>query len=194
MIYQVWAPSLTFFTWFGLGREEGGREIWWGPCGLTNPLLCEGTLDDRAHHGVSGTQGHPQLQVRVLSPPGHDWTAVWMQGLGSGSISLQVFPSIPNLRPSRLEHQVTGVNGKGFVTLLYPTPELWTLALVHRTQILYVADIALISFNLELKPGAVVIESGTGSGSFSHSIIRSIIPTGHLHTFEYHEQRAQIAR
>jgi len=57
-----------------------------------------------------------------------------------------------------------------------------------------VADIALISFNLELKPGAVVIESGTGSGSFSHSIIRSIIPTGHLHTFEYHEQRAQIAR
>ena len=35
---------------------------------------------------------------------------------------------------------------------------------------------------------------GTGSGSLSHAIIRTIAPTGHLHTFEFHEQRANIAR
>ena len=34
---------------------------------------------------------------------------------------------------------------------------------------------------------------GTGSGSLSHSIIRTIAPTGHLHTFEFHEQRAKVA-
>ncbi len=34
---------------------------------------------------------------------------------------------------------------------------------------------------------------GTGSGSFSHSIIRSIGPTGHLYTFEYHAKRAEQA-
>lgn len=36
--------------------------------------------------------------------------------------------------------------------------------------------------------------SGTGSGSLSHSLIQTIRPTGHLYTFDFHEQRAQIAR
>ena len=45
-----------------------------------------------------------------------------------------------------------------------PTPELWTKVLPHRTQILYLPDISLVCHYLELKPGAVVLESGTGSG------------------------------
>lgn len=40
----------------------------------------------------------------------------------------------------------------------------------------------------------LVIESGTGSGSFSHSLIRSIAPKGHLYTFEYHLERYNIAK
>lgn len=34
---------------------------------------------------------------------------------------------------------------------------------------------------------------GTGSASLSHSIIRSILPNGHLYTFEFHKERAQKA-
>lgn len=34
---------------------------------------------------------------------------------------------------------------------------------------------------------------GTGSASLSHSIIRSILPDGHLYTFEFHQERAQKA-
>ncbi|KAF9538260.1 tRNA (adenine-N(1)-)-methyltransferase catalytic subunit trm61 [Mortierella hygrophila] len=83
--------------------------------------------------------------------------------------------------------------GRGFLYLLYPTPELWTLILPHRTQILYIADISLIMSYLDLKPGKVMIESGTGSGSFSHSIARTIAPTGHLYTFEYHQERVAVA-
>jgi hypothetical protein len=37
------------------------------------------------------------------------------------------------------------------------------------------------------------IFSGTGSGSLSHAIISTIMPEGHLYTFEFHEQRAQKA-
>ncbi|CDS12306.1 hypothetical protein LRAMOSA04501 [Lichtheimia ramosa] len=85
-------------------------------------------------------------------------------------------------------------NYKGFVYLLHPTPELWTLSLPHRTQILYLADISFITTYLDMKPGSRVIESGTGSGSFSHSIARAIGPTGKLYTFEYHEQRAEQAK
>ena len=51
-------------------------------------------------------------------------------------------------------------NGKGFIHVLRPTPELWTLALPHRTQILYIADIAFVTSWLDIKPGSKVIEAG----------------------------------
>ncbi|KPP59659.1 tRNA (adenine(58)-N(1))-methyltransferase catalytic subunit TRMT61A-like [Scleropages formosus] len=81
----------------------------------------------------------------------------------------------------------------GWVYVLHPTPELWTLNLPHRTQILYATDIANITMMLELKPGSVVCESGTGSGSLSHAMLRTIAPTGHLYTVEFHQQRAEKA-
>lgn len=51
-------------------------------------------------------------------------------------------------------------NGKGFVNILRPTPELWTMALPHRTQILYLADISYITSWLDIRPGSRVIEAG----------------------------------
>ena len=62
---------------------------------------------------------------------------------------------------------------KGWGYLLKPTPELWTLTLPHRTQILYTPDISVIVMQLELKNGSVVIESGTSlfqTTPSSHSI------------------------
>ncbi|KAL0025791.1 hypothetical protein WJX79_000295 [Trebouxia sp. C0005] len=92
---------------------------------------------------------------------------------------------------SRVES--SGRGQTGWVYLLAPTPELWTTVLRHRTQILYVADISLICTFLELKPGCIVLESGTGSSSLTHSLARAIAPTGHVHTFEFHLPRAQAA-
>ena len=93
-----------------------------------------------------------------------------------------------------ISSQVETSNGKNWVAVLHPTPELWTLALPHRTQILYAADISLVSLQLELRPGSIVLECGTGSGSMSHAIARTIAPSGHLFTFEFHQQRAEIAK
>lgn len=90
--------------------------------------------------------------------------------------------------------QIASHNGSGFIWLLRPSPELWTISLPHRTQILYTMDISLIVMNLELRPGSVVVESGTGSGSLSHALLRTIAPTGYLYTFEFHAQRAEDAR
>lgn len=89
--------------------------------------------------------------------------------------------------------KVVSKNGNGWVYLLYPTPELWTLVLRHRTQILYLADIATVCCQMDLRPGSIVLESGTGSGSLTTSLARAVGPSGHIYTFEFHEQRAQAA-
>ncbi len=87
----------------------------------------------------------------------------------------------------------------GFLLLLAPTPELWAKTLPTRTQIVQDSDQALLIFRLGLKPGDVVVESGTGSGAMSTAIIRAIAPNGMLHTFDFHggrvdEIRAQFER
>ncbi|TIB72217.1 hypothetical protein E3Q24_01816 [Wallemia mellicola] len=91
----------------------------------------------------------------------------------------------------RFGDKLVSTNNKGFIHLLKPTPELWTNALPHRTQILYNTDISFILLNLNIKPSSVVIESGTGSGSFSHAIARTIGRRGRLHSFEYHKSRSE---
>ncbi|XP_068639906.1 uncharacterized protein [Aristolochia californica] len=85
-------------------------------------------------------------------------------------------------------------NKGGFVYLLAPSPELWTLVLSHRTQILYIADISFVISYLEIVPGCLVLESGTGSGSLTTSIARAVAPQGHVYTFDFHEQRTSLAR
>ncbi|KAI5721734.1 hypothetical protein M8J77_025036 [Diaphorina citri] len=82
---------------------------------------------------------------------------------------------------------------RGWGYILYPTPELWTQTLPHRTQIIYTPDISVILMQLELKPGDVVIESGTGSGSLTHSLARAVQKSGHVYTFDFHEDRARLA-
>ena len=64
----------------------------------------------------------------------------------------------------------------------------------HRTQILYDADVALIAARLELRPGMVVVESGTGSANLTHAITRAVAPTGRVHSFEFHLGRTEGAR
>ena len=70
--------------------------------------------------------------------------------------------------------QMHSNNKKGFIYLLRPSPELWTISLPHRTQILYAPDMSFITMKLGLSPGACVFEAGTGSGSFTHFLARTV--------------------
>ncbi|CAK9302490.1 unnamed protein product [Gordionus sp. m RMFG-2023] len=82
----------------------------------------------------------------------------------------------------------------GWIYILHPNLEAWTKLLPHRTQILYPTDISIIMFELDITPGKIVCESGTGSGSLSHYILNGIIPGGHLFTYDIDKNRCDIAR
>ncbi|CAN6633642.1 tRNA (adenine(58)-N(1))-methyltransferase catalytic subunit TRM61 [Trichomonascus vanleenenianus] len=90
--------------------------------------------------------------------------------------------------------QVSSSSGKGFIHLLAPSPELWTVSLPHRTQIVYTPDSSYIVQRLNIRPGTHVIESGTGSGSFTHQIARTVSKRGKVYTYEFHEPRFHQAK
>jgi tRNA (adenine57-N1/adenine58-N1)-methyltransferase len=84
--------------------------------------------------------------------------------------------------------------GYGYCYLLKPTPELWTRSLNHRTQIVHELDQSQIVHQLWLRPNMTVVETGTGSAALSHALLRAIAPFGHLHTYEFHPERAAAAK
>ncbi|XLS66497.1 hypothetical protein HN51_026471, partial [Arachis hypogaea] len=65
-------------------------------------------------------------------------------------------------------------NKGGFVYLLAPTPELWTLVLSHRTQILYIADISFVIMYLEVVPGCLQ-RAGSARDDFERTGLSSLI-------------------
>lgn len=51
----------------------------------------------------------------------------------------------------------------------------------------------MILANLGVKPGSIVLETGTGTGSLSTAFINALQPSGRLYTFEYHNERSKAA-
>lgn len=89
--------------------------------------------------------------------------------------------------------QMASSSKSGFMHLLALTPELWTMSLPHRTQILYTPDSSYIVQRLKIRPGSRVLEAGTGSGSFTHGLSRTVAEKGQVFTYEFHEPRYKEA-
>ncbi|PYH48841.1 tRNA 1-methyladenosine methyltransferase subunit GCD14 [Aspergillus saccharolyticus JOP 1030-1] len=123
---------------------------------------------------------------------------------------------------SQSSPQAAVAAASGFLHLVYPTPELWTMSLPHRTQVVYTPDYSYILHRLRARPGSSIIEAGAGSGSFTHAAVRAVFngyPTtttttlttdegadataatlpkkrrlGQVSSFEFHEQRVGKVR
>lgn len=95
-------------------------------------------------------------------------------------------------------HKAKSYDANCFIYVLEPTPELWSNAFKTRTQIVNEIDQSLVTFMLSVKPGDVVVESGTGSGCMTMSLARAVShpdrsKAGHVYTFEYNKFRADEA-
>ncbi|KAH6655153.1 S-adenosyl-L-methionine-dependent methyltransferase [Truncatella angustata] len=89
----------------------------------------------------------------------------------------------------------------GFVHVLPPTPELWTMGLPHRTQVVYTPDYSYILHRIRARPGMRIIEAGAGSGSFTHASVRAVYNgyskdpaqrKGKVFSYEFNEARFHV--
>ena len=113
-------------------------------------------------------------------------------------VCFHALPKSPKLSPKTFGIQDASSLGDHFagglwLALLRPSPEFITQSLTHRTQIVYHADISLLRALLDARPGRIICEAGTGSGSVSASLSRALRPNGKLYTFEFHEERQKQA-
>lgn len=107
-------------------------------------------------------------------------------------------PSNDTEEPTTTTAKKLTTAASGFVHVLPPTPELWTMGLPHRTQVVYTPDYSYILHRIRARPGMRIIEAGAGSGSFTHASVRAVYngyPTstdgqkGKVFSFEFNEAR-----
>lgn len=178
--------------------------------GLAASALVASALVAQSHSSISAVRMEEKA-VAVSSATGSaesavaadgDFVILWgsytqIQGvvLQHGAITNNRFGSFhhDDLIGQPFGAKVRPRKGGGWLALLRATPELISLSLSHRTQIIYHADISMLLMLLDAQPGRVICEAGTGSGSMSCSLARALCPGGKLHTFEFHADRQRQA-
>jgi len=77
----------------------------------------------------------------------------------------------------------------------YPTMIDWiNVAFKHQSQIIYEKDAAMISMLLDVKPGDVIYETGTGSGSLTAILARAVGTDGRIVTHDNRQKAIEVAK
>jgi len=84
-------------------------------------------------------------------------------------------------------------HGYAFLALEPSTNDL-IQELPRSTQIIYGKDAAQIVLRLSLYPGRTVVEAGTGSGGLTLLLARTVMPTGHVYSYETRPDAFTLAR
>ncbi len=62
------------------------------------------------------------------------------------------------------------------------------------TQIVYPKDMGYLMFKMSIRPGARVVEAGTGSGALAAGLASTVMPHGHVYSYEVREDVQTLAR
>ena len=89
--------------------------------------------------------------------------------------------------------EVITTKGKRMI-VLKPTVEDFVMKFERKTQIIYPKDAGLILIKLNVKPGDMVLEVGTGSGAMTAFLANAVAPTGKVVTYEIREDFHNMAK
>lgn len=78
--------------------------------------------------------------------------------------------------------------------LLQPTLNDILREIKRNTQIMYPKDIGFVLMSLNIAPGQVVVEAGTGSGALTTALAWAVGPTGQVISYEAREPMHNLAR
>ncbi len=130
-------PSLRLFVPDSMSLESNLAFDQCGPLRNMSPQVISSSFGSYVSALLSETFSHPlqtcNLVQSLVITPGNTFNSRY------GNYPLSNLVGIP------YGSKVASCTGKGFVHVLHPTPEPWTLALPHRTQNLYLANIAFIT-------------------------------------------------
>ena len=88
---------------------------------------------------------------------------------------------------------VTTVGGLQFL-VFRPLLNEYMVTMPREAAVIYPKDAAQIVMRTDIFPGARVLEAGVGSGALSLAMLRTIGPTGRLHSVERRAEFAEVAR
>ncbi len=77
--------------------------------------------------------------------------------------------------------------GETFV-ILRPTIEDFILKMPRHTNVVYPKDLALILLKAGIRPGAIVVEAGLGSGGLAAGLLQAVGPSGRVISYERREE------
>ena len=109
----------------------------------------------------------PEKKKRKSDESQNNGTSLAQPGQDSGDV-------LPKQNEAFRQSNPVATADSGFAHLVPPTPEVWTRALRHRTQVVFTPDYSYILQRLRVRPGTCVIEAGAGSGSFTHAAARAV--------------------
>lgn len=78
--------------------------------------------------------------------------------------------------------------------LLQPSLSDLIRDLPRNTQIMYPKDIGFLLLNMDIGPGRLVIEAGTGSGALTIALAHAVSPNGRVVTYEIRPEAMELAK
>lgn len=116
----------------------------------------------------------------------------WLR-IADGMLKIHSLGTVDGSRLKEMDDgQILKIAGKDF-TIFRPTTADLMMSVERGAQIITPKDAAQIILGCDIRSGDTVLEVGAGSGALTTALLRTVAPTGRVHTIELREDHAEKA-